>query len=78
VLIGVETSLLTVLVQIIALAADAPTRRGFSSGSSPGKVFDLPSLGIEADLILWHPYECGYEGDVPQGWGNLKPEEIFT
>jgi hypothetical protein len=20
--------------------------------------------------------ECGYEGDVPQGWGNLKPEEM--
>lgn len=20
--------------------------------------------------------ECGYEGDVPQGWGNLRPEEM--
>lgn len=20
--------------------------------------------------------ECGYEGDIPQGWGNLKPEEM--
>jgi PKD repeat protein len=20
--------------------------------------------------------ECGYEGDVPQGWGNLRPEEL--
>jgi hypothetical protein len=20
--------------------------------------------------------ECGYEGNIPQGWGNLKPEEM--
>ncbi len=20
--------------------------------------------------------ECGYEGDIPEGWGNLKPEEM--
>jgi len=21
--------------------------------------------------------ECGYEGDIPEGWGNLKPEEML-
>ena len=54
------------------------------------RVLDLQKLGIEADLILFHPYDGGhwgfdrmtaneddrYEGNLPKRWGNLSAEEL--